>query len=587
MATPTPQIDQPSPGVGTPGVSRDDLVLGELATVSDPANGAGSYVYTMLAVPEGSAVPLGVFSTNPTGTFTPDVTGSYLIEEVFNGTESARIVGAVRTAGKNIRIPAPGETTEFGATGWHPARDEMLRIWDGESGSGDENVKVSANDTTASTLDNKLVAGANITLTENNDGGNETLTIASTASGADENVGVSANDTTPGKLTDKLVAGSNITLTENNDGGNETLTIDAAGGGGTDENVAVSANDTTPGNLLAKLTAGTNITLTEQNDGGNETLQIAATGGASDENVAVSANDTTPGNLTAKLVAGANITLTENNDGGNETLTIASSGAGASGPVTAAEGSYLRAGLSADQVNPALNDAVAWDVEHVAAGDGITLNTSNGQITVKAGRQVRLTAQLQLIHTAAFLQQYGWYDVTNAAELPGTRQTNRSTTASANFSSTQISSTIVRPSVDTIYELRLLDNTTANVDIDGGTDEGGATWVECFEIGAVQADVVGGLEFLDQITVDVATDTVTFGASGDGDFQRALDGETDGEYILVSRIIKDGTLRRYDIRLNGATTDQETRALGVFTSVTTTFFSESVLLNTSFDEAHI
>jgi hypothetical protein len=47
----------------------------------------------------------------------------------------------------------------------------------------DEKAKVSANDTTAGYLNGKLVAGANITLTENNDGANETLTISSTGGG--------------------------------------------------------------------------------------------------------------------------------------------------------------------------------------------------------------------------------------------------------------------------------------------------------------------------------------------------------------------------------------------------------------------
>lgn len=44
-------------------------------------------------------------------------------------------------------------------------------------------------------------------------------------SGADEKAKVSANDTTAGYLNGKLVAGSKIVLTENNDAGNETLTI--------------------------------------------------------------------------------------------------------------------------------------------------------------------------------------------------------------------------------------------------------------------------------------------------------------------------------------------------------------------------
>jgi hypothetical protein len=50
---------------------------------------------------------------------------------------------------------------------------------------------------------------------------------AAAASGA-SSVKVSANDTTAGLLLAKLTAGSNITLTETNDGGNETVTIAAA-----------------------------------------------------------------------------------------------------------------------------------------------------------------------------------------------------------------------------------------------------------------------------------------------------------------------------------------------------------------------
>ncbi len=38
-------------------------------------------------------------------------------------------------------------------------------------------------------------------------------------------VPVSSNDTTPGYLNGKLAAGTGTTLTEGNDGGNETLTI--------------------------------------------------------------------------------------------------------------------------------------------------------------------------------------------------------------------------------------------------------------------------------------------------------------------------------------------------------------------------
>jgi len=62
------------------------------------------------------------------------------------------------------------------------------------------------------------------------------LTITDGVLSADEQGGglvkVSSNDTTAGYLLGKLVAGTNITLTEGSDGGNETLTIASTGGSG-------------------------------------------------------------------------------------------------------------------------------------------------------------------------------------------------------------------------------------------------------------------------------------------------------------------------------------------------------------------
>ena len=52
-----------------------------------------------------------------------------------------------------------------------------------------------------------------------------TLSELAAAAGTDEKSKVSANDTTSGYLNGKLVSGTGIVLTENNDGGNETLTI--------------------------------------------------------------------------------------------------------------------------------------------------------------------------------------------------------------------------------------------------------------------------------------------------------------------------------------------------------------------------
>ena len=162
---------------------------------------------------------------------------------------------------------------------------------------------VSSNDTTPGYLDGKLLAGTGITLTEGNDGGDETLTIASSVSPS--LAFVSANDTTAGYLNGKLVAGSGVNFVEGNDGGDETLTISATASG-----IEVSSNDTTPGYLNGKLVAGTGITLTENNDGGNETLTVDAVGAG----IEVSSNDTTPGYLNGKLVAGIAVSV----DGGDD-----------------------------------------------------------------------------------------------------------------------------------------------------------------------------------------------------------------------------------------------------------------------------
>lgn len=112
---------------------------------------------------------------------------------------------------------------------WFSNGTASVANWIKLEGDTDIKVKVSLNDTTAGFLNGKLVAGSNIILTEQNDGGNETLEIAAAGPATDENVKVSSNDTTAGKLIDKLQAGTNIILTENNDGRNETFTIAATG----------------------------------------------------------------------------------------------------------------------------------------------------------------------------------------------------------------------------------------------------------------------------------------------------------------------------------------------------------------------
>jgi hypothetical protein len=103
--------------------------------------------------------------------------------------------------------------------------------------------------------------------------------------GDDEKAKVSANDTTAGFLNGKLVAGTNVTFTENNDGGNETLTIAAAGGvsGFTASDNTASPNNTVNAARLLVNSGSTNADAVVQPKGtGAFQLQLAdgtATGG--------------------------------------------------------------------------------------------------------------------------------------------------------------------------------------------------------------------------------------------------------------------------------------------------------------------
>lgn len=87
--------------------------------------------------------------------------------------------------------------------------------------SASDIVKVSANDTTAGYLNGKLVAGSNVSFTENNDGGNETLTIAFGTSSVTDHVVY-----TPALLTGGSAAESNTAIWDSVSDGSFRLTLD-------------------------------------------------------------------------------------------------------------------------------------------------------------------------------------------------------------------------------------------------------------------------------------------------------------------------------------------------------------------------
>ena len=97
-------------------------------------------------------------------------------------------------------------------------------------------------------------------------------------SSSDEKVKVTSNDTTANYLYNKLVAGTNVTIVENNNGGDETVTIQVVSGSATDELVKVSSNDTTASYLRQKVSGTSGITAYEYYNGSNELLVLSGSG---------------------------------------------------------------------------------------------------------------------------------------------------------------------------------------------------------------------------------------------------------------------------------------------------------------------
>lgn len=127
-----------------------------------------------------------------------------------------------------------------------------------------------------------VVAGTGISVDNTNP---DNPIVTNTSLNTDEVAKVSSNDTTAGYLNGKLVAGTNITLTENNNGGNETLTIAAAGGvtGYTGSQNTAAPNNTVNASRLLVDAASTNADAVVQPKGTGALLaQLpdgAATGG--------------------------------------------------------------------------------------------------------------------------------------------------------------------------------------------------------------------------------------------------------------------------------------------------------------------
>lgn len=128
-------------------------------------------------------------STTPVGVST-EPHNMNLVKKYFAGTE--QIPGDIDIAGTlevdgitklNDKIELTGTATYIDKVGtdmvFKDASNVLTTLSDLTAAAGtDTKARVSANDTTSGFLNGKLVAGNGVSLTENNDGGDETLTIA-------------------------------------------------------------------------------------------------------------------------------------------------------------------------------------------------------------------------------------------------------------------------------------------------------------------------------------------------------------------------------------------------------------------------
>jgi len=226
---------------------------------------------------------------------------------------------------------------------------------------------------------------------------------------------------------------------------------------------------------------------------------------------------------------------------------------GSSGPIAAAQGDYVTALLGTDYTTAlVLPQRVPFDTIGSQRGDlSVDLVTNIGRVTgLKAGRTYHLYGSVVTSTTASYFQ-YRWYDLTEG-EYVGNDALSISNNRTSTVSDTPGATHLFTPVTDTEVELRIHTTSDVNYDINGDN----FTQIIVHEIGAVQADVVGGLEFMDIIEVTSVVQDVDFGASGDGAFLRALDGDVDESYFIEAYIPDAGLATSYSLQPNGISANQ-------------------------------
>ena len=173
--------------LGTSDAVADMAILGTTDVVADMNTLGTSDVVTDMNVLGTSA---NVTAMNTLGTSANVTAMSNCSGSIANINTTATNITDVNTFAVRYRIGSSDPTTSLDSGDlFFNTTSSVLKVYNGSAwvtiqADTDVKVSVSSNDTTPGFLNGKLVAGTNITLTENNDGGNETLTITGAAAGA-------------------------------------------------------------------------------------------------------------------------------------------------------------------------------------------------------------------------------------------------------------------------------------------------------------------------------------------------------------------------------------------------------------------
>lgn len=200
----------------------------------------------------------------------------------------------------------------------------------------------------------------------------------------DTNVAISANDTTPDLLLNKLTAGTNISLTETNDGGDETITITALGE--TKPTVANVSQTIAPASATTINITGTNFVTVP-------IVEFIKTDGSITRPNSVSFTNATTLSVNVTLATGSYHVRVENPDGNaarstNNILTASiaptfSTSAGSLGEVAAGDSVSIDVDGSSDStvVFSETTSVLTSNANTPAATMNLSLNSSTGVIS--------------------------------------------------------------------------------------------------------------------------------------------------------------------------------------------------------------